>query len=296
MTRKSGTALLSVASNTTLIGMKLVIGVITGSVSIISEAIHSMMDLAAAVIAFFSVRLSDQPPDKKHPYGHDKIENFSGMIEAILILIASGWIIFEAVKKIMHPEEINHPGLGFMVMLVSALVNFFVSGQLYKVAKQEDSIALEADALHLKADVITSAGVGIGLLIIWVTRLYFLDPIIAILIALFILKEAIELMIKAFEPLLDTSLSDDELIIVRGAIEAHQEIICDYHDLRTRKAGKTRHVDLHLTVHQKLTVKEGHDICEAIEHSIEDKIKNTEVLIHIEPCAEGCVKCSCKSV
>ena len=183
-------ARLSVISNTVLIIMKLAVGLISGSVSIISEAIHSTMDLLAAIIAFFTVRVSDTPPDAKHPYGHGKYENISGVIEAILIFIAAVWIVFEAIKKIIHPGEIESIGFGSLVMFISAIINTLVSRQLYKVARKTNSLALEADALHLKTDVITSLGVGLGLLLIWITGLTYLDPVVAILVALLIFWES----------------------------------------------------------------------------------------------------------
>ncbi|MFS1162894.1 cation diffusion facilitator family transporter, partial [Aeromonas salmonicida] len=158
MTRKTRAALVSVCSNITLIIMKIFAGILSGSVSIISEAIHSAMDLVAALIALFAVRRSDIPPDQRHPYGHDKIENVSGVIEALLILLAAGWIIFEAIGKLITPTPIESVGFGVLVMLISALVNSGVSTYLYRVAKEEESVALAADALHLKADVLTSLG------------------------------------------------------------------------------------------------------------------------------------------
>ena len=168
MNRKVRAARLSVLSNSLLIAIKVIVGILSGSVSILSEAIHSFMDLLAALISFFSVRISDTPADERHPYGHGKFENISGVIEAILIFIASGWIIFEAIRKMLHPHEIEKIGLGIVVMAISATVNFFVSRKLYKVAKSMDSIALEADALHLKVDVYTSLGVAAGLFLMLV--------------------------------------------------------------------------------------------------------------------------------
>ena len=243
--RKSRAALLSICSNITLIIMKVIVGVISGSVSIISEAIHSGMDLVAALIAFFSVRKSDAPPDERHPYGHDKIENVSGVIEAVLILIASGWIIIEAVKKLFNPSDIEGISLGFMVMLASAAVNWMVSGHLYRIAKEEDSVALAADALHLKADVLTSLGVATGLFGIWVAshfgyNLYYLDPVVAIGVAIFITKEAIEMLNHAFQPLVDHSLSEEELAITAQVIQQFRPQSDGFHDLRTRRAGRRR--------------------------------------------------------
>ncbi len=224
MTRKTRAALVSVCSNITLIIMKIFAGILSGSVSIISEAIHSAMDLVAALIALVAVRKSDIPPDQRHPYGHDKIENVSGVIEALLILLAAGWIIFEAVGKLITPTPIEGVGLGVLVMLFSALVNSGVSAYLYRVAKEEESVALAADALHLKADVLTSLGVAVGLLGIWIAarlgyNLYLLDPIVAICVALFILKEAIAMLKQAFQPLLDHSMNEEELAITTRVIE-----------------------------------------------------------------------------
>lgn len=292
MNRKSRAALLSVASNSTLIVMKLVVGLLSGSVSIISEAIHSAMDLVAALIAFFSVRKADSPPDHEHPYGHDKIENVSGVIEAVLILIAAAWIVFEAVHKLLDPQPIDGISLGFMVMLASALVNWLVSGHLYRIAHEEDSVALAADALHLKADVLTSLGVGGGLFGIWVASefgldLHFLDPVVAIAVALFITREAVEMLKHAFDPLVDHSLSDEELKITTEVIRECHPGGLDFHELRTRRAGRRRHIDFHLTLPSSMTVAESHAICDRIERGIEERLPYSQVLIHVEPQDEG---------
>lgn len=276
-------AALSIMSNTTLIILKLIAGILSGSVSIISEAIHSSMDLVAAIIAFFSVRVSTKPADTDHPYGHGKIENVSGVIEGVLIFIAAFLIIEEAIKKLIHPAEIGSTTLAVVVMLFSALVNTIVSRQLYKVAKEEDSIALEADALHLKTDVYTSLGVGLGLLLLKLTGIYLLDPIVALLVALLIIKESWELCNNAFHPLLDKKLEDFEEEKIKEVITRYRAEIIDFHQLRTRKSGSTRHIDFHLTVQETLSVRESHDLCERIEDDIEAELKNAVVHIHIEP-------------
>ncbi|HZY25331.1 MAG TPA: cation diffusion facilitator family transporter, partial [Bacteroidales bacterium] len=195
MNAKASIARLSILSNSLLIVMKLAVGLISGSVSILSEAIHSSMDLIAAVIAFFSVKVSDNPPDSRHPYGHGKIENISGVIESLLIFSAAILIIIEAVKKLLGERiELESISLGSLVMLISAVVNIFVSRRLYKVARETKSVAIEADALHLKTDVFTSLGVAIGLGLIILTGINWFDPVIAILVALFIIKEAYQLL------------------------------------------------------------------------------------------------------
>jgi cation diffusion facilitator family transporter len=282
MNKKVSVARLSILSNSLLIIMKLVAGFFSGSISIISEAIHSFMDLLASIIAYFSVRISDTPADKEHPYGHGKFENVSGVAEAVLIFAAAIWIIYEAVHKIMKPTEIETLGIGILVMGISAAVNTFVAWKLYKVAKETDSVALEADALHLKTDVYTSLGVAVGLSLIWITGYHLLDPIAAILVALLILKESYSLFKKAYSPLLDASLPDDDVSRIRDIIQKHCSDKTQYHNLRTRKAGQYRYVDFHLNLEETLTVKEAHLICDRIEEDIKAEFHSTEVNIHVE--------------
>lgn len=280
---KTKVALLSVTSNITLIILKVVAGILSGSVSIISEAIHSGMDLIAAIIAFISVKLSSKPADKDHPYGHGKYENVSGVIEGILIFIAAFLIIKEAVEKIAHPTEIKETTVAIIVMGISALVNTVVSRKLYKVAKREDSIALEADALHLKTDVYTSLGVALGLLLIAVTKIAILDPIVAILVAILIIKESWVLCKSAFTPLIDAKLPDDEEDIIVAILDKYNEHIVDYHALRTRKSGHIRYIDFHVTLEDGVTLKEARGIIKDIEADIEGALNNIEVNIYIEP-------------
>lgn len=277
---KAKVARLSVISNSSLIITKLIIGIVTGSVSIISEAIHSTMDLLAAIIAFFSVKISDLPPDEKHQYGHGKYENVSGVIEALLIFAASVWIIYEAIKKITVDEPVESIGLGSLVMLFSAVVNFFISRKLYKVAKKTDSIALEADALHLKADVFTSLGVAAGLGLIWITGLQILDPIIAILVALFILYESYQLLRKAYTPLLDKAMDESEIQIIQNEFQRHQ---LDIHNLKTRLAGSYKFAEVHLELPGTISLDQAHKICDHIEKHLKERIPRLEITIHVEP-------------
>lgn len=277
---KVRTARLSIISNFSLIVLKIIAGLLSRSVSILSEAIHSGIDLVAAIIAYFSVKVSDTPPDEQHPYGHGKIENVSGVIEAILIFFAAGWIIYEAVHKIISPQPLQRIEVGTLVMGISAAVNFFVSRKLYQVAKKTDSIALEADALHLKTDVYTSLGVAVGLFLIWITGWHFLDPIVAITVALLILKESYNLLKTAYAPLLDESLSKDENQLIHDIL-SHKNLA--YHQLRTRKSGRYRFADMHLEMPENMSLKDVHRICDEIENEIESKISSIEVNIHVEP-------------
>lgn len=281
--RKIRVALLSIISNSTLIALKIIAGIVSGSVSIISEAIHSSMDLLASIVAFFSVKASSKPADDKHPYGHGKIENISGVIEGILILIASIMIILEAIKKIFNPTVIENESIAILVMFISGLTNFFVSSKLYKVAKEEDSMALEADALHLKTDIYTSVGVGIGILLIKITKIHILDSIVAILVAILIIKEAVELTKNGFDELIDKRLSDEEEREIKNIIERYNDQFIDYHKLKTRKSGNFKHIDFHITVESSTSVKEVHEVIGNIKKEMNKNLKNSRVTIHVDP-------------
>jgi len=285
MNSKTKIARLSVASNSLLIVMKVIVGILSGSVSIISEAIHSSMDLIAAIIAFFAVRISDTPPDAKHPYGHGKIENISGVIEGVLILVAAALIITEAVKKLMGESfKLESIGIGAAVMFVSAVVNAIVSRKLYQVARETNSVALEADALHLKTDVYTSLGVAAGLGLILLTGVSWLDPVIAILVALFIIKESMVLLSKAFFPLLDTSWGKEE---IRDLEDNLDRMKVNYHDLRTRLAGNYRFIDIHIEIPENESVGNAHIYCDKIEDELKSLYENLTVSIHVEPDNRG---------
>jgi len=281
MNAKTSIARLSVASNSLLIVMKVIVGIMSGSVSIISEAIHSSMDLVAALIAFFAVRVSDTPPDLKHPYGHGKVENISGVVEGVLILAAAAMIIVEAVKKLTgEPYELESIWIGSLVMLISAIVNTIVSKKLYKVARETNSVALEADALHLKTDVYTSLGVAIGLGLIMLTDIKWLDPAVAILVALFIIRESYNLISRAFSPLLDTAWGDTEIMDLERRLN-NMEV--SYHDLRTRIAGNYKFVDIHVEIPENESVGDAHNYCDKIEDALKDAYSNLTVTIHVEP-------------
>ncbi len=297
--RKVRVATLSVVSNATLTILKLIVGLFIGSVSIISEAIHSGVDLIAAIIALFSVKTSSIPADTHHPFGHGKIENISGTIEALLIFLAAGWIMFEAVKKLLHPEPIETIGWGVGVMLLSAVVNLGVSRMLFKVGRETDSIALQADAWHLRTDVYTSAGVMTGLALIWIAgrifpgvNLNWLDPAAAIGVAVLIIKAAWDLTRQAARDLLDVNLPPEEEAWIRQRIQDHQPVIHGFHQLRTRKSGHFRFVECHLKVDPLMTVLSSHQITEDLTTAIEEKYPDTSVTIHVEPCDGRCAaKC-----
>ncbi len=291
MDQRVSTARLSVVSNTLLVVMKLIVGLMMGSVSVISEAVHSGIDLAAALIAFFSLKQAAKPPDQVHRYGHGKIENVSGVIEAILIFVAAVWIIVEAIRRLVSGGTVEALGYGVAVMAVSAAVNTVVSQVLSRVARKTESIALEADALHLRTDVYTSVGVAVGLALMKLTGLHILDPLVALGVAALIIRAAWELTMTAFRPLLDVSLPKEEEDQIVAAIQEHAADFVEFHKLRARRAGAERHVDLHLVVHHDHAVADVHKLCDNIEAAIRRRFPRTYVLIHMEPCPEACPKC-----
>lgn len=295
--RKTAAAWLSVLSNTTLIIMKIVVGVLIGSVSVISEAIHSGVDLVAAVIALFAVKEGSKPADEKHPFGHGKFENLSGAIEALLIFVAAGWIVYEAVSKIIHPRPLEDLGWGVGVMLVSSVANWFISANLFRVGRQTDSIALQADAWHLRTDVYTSAGVMAGLGLIWLgdiffpdlgDRLHIIDPLAAILVALLIVRAAWHLTLQSARDLMDVNLPSEEVAWIRLMLTEFVPRVHGFHRMKTRKAGANRFVEFHIFVDENMTVRESHALCHELGRKIAGQFAGTSVTIHVEPCMGNC--------
>lgn len=292
---KESTARLSIVSNSALVTMKLIVGVSIGSVSIISEAIHSAMDLLAAVIAFFSVKKSAEPPDYEHEFGHGKFEDISGLIEALLIFLAAILIIIEAVSKLTGGEHAVIPFemlmAGIVVMGISAIVNWYVSQKLMKVGKETESIALESDAWHLRTDVYTSLGVFAGLILIQVTGITALDSVIAIGVALVILKAAFDLTKRSLHDLIDRSIPEKDKERIRDLICEHSSEYAGFHNLRTRRAGPHIFINFHLVVNGDVSVQQSHDLTDHIESDIKFEYPRSVVTIHVEPCNEGCTRC-----
>ena len=297
MSQKTKAASTSIISNTFLIISKLLVGLFTNSVSIISEAVHSLMDLLAAIIAFFSVKMSAEPADKDHPYGHGKFEDFSGLTEGALILLAAGFIIYESVEKLLSGKiDYIDSIAGIIVMALSVVVNIIVSRNLFKVAKETDSMALLADAEHLRTDVLTSGGVLLGLILIKFTGLKILDPVVAILVAILILKAGLELCITATKTLLDSSLPEKEVETIKFVLSEypHYKII-SYKDLKTRKAGAERLIEFTLIMPKGLHLEDSHKFCDAIEADLKRNIPNAYITIHTEPCDSECTTCKLKN-
>jgi cation diffusion facilitator family transporter len=291
---KQRAALLSVGSNTVLVAAKLVVGYSIGSVAVVSEAIHSAVDLLAALIALVAVHAASKPPDEQHPFGHGKIENLSGAIEAALIGVAGVWIIVEAGERLLHGGALNQPILGVVVMGASSVINYAVSGYLFRVAKSTQSVALEADAWHLRTDVWTSLGVTAGFVVVTLARLLvpqlnvtWVDPLAAIAVALLILKAAWELTQHALGDLLDASIPADERQIIANVLRQQPEVL-GVHGIRARKSGAERFVELHMVVHPDTTVAKAHELQHLMANRIRQIWSNANLIAHVEPCDRRC--------
>lgn len=280
---KQNTACLSIISNTTLVILKLVVGFYTGAVSIISEAAHSAVDLLAAVVAYYAVRQSGKPPDENHAYGHGKIENLSGVIEAVLIVLAAVWILYEAFEKFKTAEVPEFIEYGLVIMLLSIALNYYVSSRLMAVAQKTESHALEADALHLRADIWTSVGVLAGLAIIKFTGLAWLDPAIAIVVAAIVFKAGYGMSKKSLYELTDIALPPEEEEAIVNIVNQHPEVI-SFHRLRTRRSGSYRLIDMHLILDKNMHLDKAHAVCDQIEADIKCEFGLCDVIIHLEPC------------
>ena len=292
-TEKKLAAGLSIFSNTIIIILKFIAGIISGSISIISEAIHSLSDCLASVLTFFSVIKSSQPADAEHPFGHGKYEDMSGFIEGGLIIAASFYIVFEAGKKLFcHTTAETEPTLGIIVMGIAVVANFLVSSYLFKVAKDSNSVSLYADGEHLRTDIYSSLGVLLGLMLIKLTGLYILDPIIAIIVAVFIFRAGFVISKTTLNNLLDGSLPQEDLDEIEKIIkEFTNKGILGYKNLKARQVGPSRDIEMILLFPENMTILECHDICDDIEESITKELGNCTVSIHAEP---KCTKKKCR--
>jgi cation diffusion facilitator family transporter len=281
---KRGAAALSIASNATLIALKLAAGAITGSIAIVTEAIHSLIDLVASVIAFISVRKADEPADEEHPYGHEKVENLAANVEGILILVGAAVIVYEATHRLVAGSEVESLGVGIAVMGLSVLANLGVSTVLYRQAGVHESPALEGDAAHLRTDAMTSAGVLLGLALVQITGAAAFDSITALLVAGAIVWAGLNIIRRSSGVLVDEVLPDSEMDRIEAAIAAARTPeVAGYHKLRARRAGRRRHIDFHVQYRSGTSLERAHALAHEMRDSIEAEIPQAEVLIHVEP-------------
>jgi cation diffusion facilitator family transporter len=286
---KKNAALSSVVAALALTSFKIIIGIVTGSLGILAEAAHSSLDLIAALVTFFAVRISGRPPDEQHLYGHGKVENLSAMFETFLLLATCAWIVYEAIQRIFFKEvrmEVNI--WAFIVMIASIIIDFSRSRILYRAAKKHNSQALEADALHFSTDIWSSSVVLIGLTCVklgeWVPRLTFLskaDALAALGVAMIVIYVSVKLGLRTVQGLLDTAPPGkvEEIIKLVESVPG----VTNCHNVRMRHSGPHLFIDVHVYIDGSLTLEEAHSITEKIEEEVNHLMPNTDIIIHPEP-------------
>jgi cation diffusion facilitator family transporter len=290
--RKQKAATMSIVVTTSLTLSKLVIGVMTGSIAIISEALHSMMDMVAALVAFFSIKLGGEPADRKHHYGHTKFEVMGAFIEGIIIFIPYIFVLYYAVRNIFNAKlNTEMLGWGMVLMAISTVANFACSAFLTRVARATHSIALRGDSLHLFADGMTSAALLIALYVIKLTGLEILDPLFAIGVSIYIIYVSLILLMRASVQLVDAAPPEDADILERinATVKDLPDRAMSVHSFRCRGTRPSYFIDFHLECCRFLTIDESHELCDELEARIKSEFPQSDVTVHVEPCEDkGC--------
>ncbi len=279
----------SIATAVTLAAVKAVAGLLTGSLAILSSAVDSVLDILMSGVNYLAIRQAEQPADESHPFGHGKFETLATLVQALVIALSGLWIIVESGRRLFSEVSLAHLEGGMAVLAASSLVSWFVARYLRRVAAATDSSALQADSLHFAMDVYTNLALCAGLVAVRLFSIPWLDPLLSLLVALYILREAYRLVRGGLGDVLDQELPATIRLKVEELIAAHREHIHGFHNLRTRRAGSQKIMDFHLTVCRHLSVEEAHDIADHLEKRIEEEIRGSDVTIHIEPCRfDGC--------
>jgi len=289
---KAGATKLLIGVVVGLIAVKVVVGWLTGSISVLAQAADSLLDLFAAIITFSAIRIAARPADAEHPYGHGKVEDIAGVAQGILIFVAGGLIIYAAVERIISGSSIELLGVGIAVMAVSMGASIFLSRHLSRVARRTHSVALEANARNIATDVYSASAVLVGLLIVRFSGINIIDSVIAIAVAIYILKVAVDTIRRPISGLLDEKLPPSQEAVIEDSIRKHSREVSGFHALRTRRAGSWSYIDLHLVMAGDTSLERAHEICDQIESEIGSQLHDASVTIHCEPCDGECHQCS----
>lgn len=276
-------AWLSIAAAVVTIALKAGAYFLTGSVGLLSDALESVVNLAAALMALGMLTIAARPPDEEHAYGHNKAEYFSSGVEGALILLAAVSIGYTALERLFHPQPIEQVGLGLVISVIASLINWGVARVLFNAGQRYNSITLAADAKHLMTDVWTSGGVLVGVGAVALTNFQWLDSVIALLVAVNIIWSGVQLVRQSALGLLDTAWPVDERAVVTQILDSYSAQQVKYHSLRTRQAGARRFMSVHVLVPGAWTVQHGHNLLEEIEAKIRQVTPEVTVLTHLEP-------------
>ena len=270
-----------------VLGLKALAYLLTGSVALLSDALESTVNVAAAFLALFAIRFAQRPPDETHPFGHTKAEYFSAVLEGVLVVLAAFLIAKESIPRLLHPRPLGDLGPGLLVSLLASLINGLLAWYLLRQGRRLRSPALTADGYHVLSDVLTSVGVLAGVSLAWATGLWVLDPLLALLVAGNILLMGFRLVRQSVGGLMDEGLSPAEVGRIRKTIaEALGGRALEVHDLKTRKAGNRAFLEFHLVVPGSMTVEEAHRLCDELERALEETFPGLAVTIHVEPESE----------
>lgn len=284
---KIAAARVSLATAFTLAVAKLATGLMTGSLAVLSSAVDSLLDILMSGVNFMAIHQAEQPADERHPYGHGKFETIATIFQAIVIAVSGGWICIEAVRRLQTGSAVEKPLGGIAVMIVSLTASLLITRYLRRVAKATESSALEADSLHFAMDVYTNLALLLGLLAMFWLDLPWLDPVMSLLVAGYIMFEALRLLRHGMRDLLDEQLPDEVRAEIEQLLGSNQGELFDCHNLRTRRAGSQKLIDFHMTVCKHLSVEEAHRMTDYLENRIADRFNGSDVTIHIEPCQKA---------
>jgi len=290
-----GAANLLIGVVVSLMLLKVIAGWISGSISVFAQVADSFLDLFAGLVTFFAVRIATKPADEEHPFGHGKVEDMAGVVQGVLIFIAAGVIIYSSVGRIIHRTTIEMAEAGIVAMAVSMLASILLSRHLLKVSRATGSVVLEANARNITGDIYSTAAVLVGLIVARLTGFSILDPIMAIGMAIYIAKIAYDTLGKPLLGLVDASIPRSEQAVIEACIAEQSSHIVGFHQLRTRRSGNQRYVDLHLVMAKDISLEEAHRVCDLLEHDIQAGLPRTSVTIHVEPCDGKCKQCPVNS-
>jgi len=281
--KKSRTALLSISVSLVLIIIKVVFGILTNSISILASAIDSLLDIIASSVNFYSIRKAEKPADHDHKFGHGKAEGLAGLFQTFIIGSSALYLIYLSIVRLVKGGSLVSLDWGIVVIALSIIVSFFLARHIKEVAEETGSIVLSADSLHYKFDVYTNGGIVAGLIAIKLTGLHNIDPIISIVIAIFIIWSSKDLVIESVDILMDKELPSDTVSEIGSIIMRYNPSVKSYHKLRTRNAGSVKFVEFHVVMDHTLTFVKSHEIAEQIVKDIKEKIGNSEVTVHVDP-------------
>ncbi len=289
-------AALSITCAFCLAVIKFLVAFFSGSIAVLASAIDSLLDILMSGVNLMAIRQAEQPPDERHPFGHGKFETLATLIQSLVITLSGAWIIYEAVMRLTTGKSLDNLNEGIGVLAFSSVASWFIARYLSKVARQTDSSALEADSLHFRMDIYTNLGLMIGLLFIRWFNIDWLDSALSILVASYILHEALQLIKRSLREILDQELPLEIQQQVHRLISEHDGLLAGYHGLRTRRAGSLKIMDFHLEVCKDMKVSEAHKLADSLERKIEREIPGADVIIHIDPCdvanCPGADKCN----